>query len=54
MYSFKCNAKMPDLLRGTKLRKHVAIMSQVMNLKGNELDVLANFLDHDVRVHQEY
>lgn len=53
-FSSLCGAKMPALLRSTRLRKHIAVMSQVMALKDNELDVLANFLGHDVRVHREY
>lgn len=53
-FSSTCGAKRPDLLRSTQLRKHVAVMSQIMALKENELDVLANFLGHDVRIHREY
>ena len=29
-------------------------MSQIINLKDNELDLLARFLGHDIRVHREY
>ncbi len=29
-------------------------MTQVLNLKENELDILARFLGHDIRVHREY
>ncbi|PIK37125.1 hypothetical protein BSL78_26039 [Apostichopus japonicus] len=43
-----------ELLRSTQLRKHIAAMSQVMALQDNELDVLANFLGHDVRAHRKY
>ncbi|KAJ8023168.1 N-lysine methyltransferase KMT5A-B [Holothuria leucospilota] len=53
-YSSLCGAKRPDLLRSTQLRKHIAVMSQVMALTENELDVVANFLGHDVRIHREY
>ena len=49
-----CGAEKPTLLRSTKLRKHIATMSQVLNLQNNELDILANFLGHDIRVHREY
>nr|XP_022307366.1 uncharacterized protein LOC111113406 [Crassostrea virginica] len=52
--SFKCGAKHPELLRSTKLRKHIATLSQILNLKDNELDILANFLGHDIRTHREY
>lgn len=29
-------------------------MSQILKLKDNELDQLANFLGHDIRVHRDY
>lgn len=41
--SLKCGGKHPELLR-----------SQILNLKDNELDILANFLGHDIRTHREY
>ncbi|XP_043212654.1 uncharacterized protein LOC122376774 [Amphibalanus amphitrite] len=44
--------KNPESLTSTKLRKHIATLSQVLNLKDNELDLLAGFLGHDVRVHR--
>ena len=49
-----CGAERPTTLRSTKLRKHIATLSQVMNLRDNELDVLAKFLGHDIAVHREY
>ena len=49
-----CGAERPKTLRSTTLRKQIATLSQVMNLKENELDVLARFLGHDIRVHREY
>lgn len=49
-----CGAKKPELLRSTKLRKSMATTSQILNLKHNELDQLADFLGHDIRVHREY
>ena len=49
-----CNAEKPNLLRSTNLRKHVATMAQILNLKHNELDQLAQFMGHDVRIHREY
>eukprot|EP00057_Strongylocentrotus_purpuratus_P018934 XP_011673408.1 PREDICTED: uncharacterized protein LOC100892236 [Strongylocentrotus purpuratus] len=53
-HSARCEAKNPELLRATRLRKHIATVSQVMNLQDNELDILAGFLGHDVRTHREY
>ena len=49
-----CGAKHPETLSSTKLRKHVATLSTVLNLRDNEMDILANFLGHDIRVHRQY
>ncbi|KAM4523902.1 uncharacterized protein V3H82_002002 [Fundulus diaphanus] len=49
-----CGAKHPGALSSTKLRKHMATMSKVLNLKDNEMDDLADFLGHDIRVHRQY
>ncbi|MEQ2233555.1 hypothetical protein ILYODFUR_023075 [Ilyodon furcidens] len=49
-----CGAKHPGALSSTKLRKHVATMSKVLNLRDNEMDDLADFLGHDIRVHRQY
>ena len=38
----------------TKLSKHIATMSQMLSLKRHELDLLANFLGHDIRIHREF
>lgn len=48
------HAKFPELLTSTKLRKQVATLCQIMNLKKNEMDQVAKFLGHDIRVHREY
>jgi len=53
-YAVACEAEAPDTLRSTKLRKHIATISQVINLKDNELDLLAQFLGHNIKVHREY
>ncbi|XP_025106252.1 uncharacterized protein LOC112571451 [Pomacea canaliculata] len=44
----------PDTLTTTLLRKHIATTSQILNLKHNELDILANFLGHDINVHRRF
>lgn len=49
-----CGAEHPDTLTSTSLRKHVATVTQVLNLKDNELDMLAKFMGHDIRVHREF
>lgn len=47
-YANKCGAKYP------RLRKQVATLSTVLNLKENEMDQLATFLGHDIHVHREF
>ncbi|KAK7909429.1 hypothetical protein WMY93_014113 [Mugilogobius chulae] len=49
-----CGAKNPESLTSTKLRKQTATLSQVLNLSNTELDQLADFLGHDVRVHRQF
>ncbi|XP_072167932.1 uncharacterized protein [Diadema setosum] len=46
-------AEQPRQLRSRRLRKHVATMSQIMSLSGDELDILAKYLGHDVHVLRE-
>lgn len=53
-YSELCGAVAPERLRSTKLRKHIATTAQVLNLKEHEMDILANFMGHDIRVHREF
>jgi len=53
-YSVSCGAINPEQLRSTSLRKHVATLSQVLNLKENELDQLAKFMGHDLKIHREF
>ncbi|XP_041466027.1 uncharacterized protein LOC121416603 [Lytechinus variegatus] len=53
-FASSCGAKHPDLLTATKVIKHIATCSQVLNLSGNELEQLANFLGHNIHVHREY
>ena len=53
-YAVECGAKQPNLITSTALRKHVATISQILNLKNNELDSLASFLGHDIRVHRDF
>ncbi|KAE8298900.1 hypothetical protein D5F01_LYC03409 [Larimichthys crocea] len=49
-----CGAKCPKALTSTKLRKHAATLSTVLNMTDTEMDQLANFLGHDIRVHREF
>lgn len=43
IHANQCGAKQPEYLRSTQLRKNVATLSQVLNLKNNELDQIADF-----------
>ncbi|XP_070401383.1 uncharacterized protein [Nothobranchius furzeri] len=52
--SEQCGAKKPEYLRSTQLRKEIATTSQILNLKDNELDQLADFLGHDISVHRQF
>lgn len=54
LHAEKCGAKKPEYLHSTQLRKHVATLSQILNLKDNELDQVADFLGHDIRVHRDH
>ncbi|RXN18928.1 hypothetical protein ROHU_025933 [Labeo rohita] len=54
LFASQCGAKNLKHLKSTQLRKQVATMSQILNLKDNELDQLANILGHDIRVHKDY
>jgi len=53
-FANECGARNPAALTSTKLRKHIATMSQMLSLKRHELDLLANFLGHDIRIHREF
>ncbi|XP_058230695.1 uncharacterized protein LOC131343211 [Hemibagrus wyckioides] len=54
LYASQCGAQNPEHLKSTHLRKHVATLSQILNLKNNELDQVADFLGHDIHIHREY
>ncbi|XP_076012340.1 uncharacterized protein LOC143004999 [Genypterus blacodes] len=49
-----CGAKCPKALTSTRLRKHAATLSTVLYMIDTEMDQLANFLGHDIRVHCEF
>ena len=45
-------AKRPELLRATFFRKQVATTSQVLNLNDNEIQLIADFMGHDIKIHK--
>jgi len=44
----------PELIRGTKLRKYVATVSQVLDMQSNELGLLCRHMGHSLRVHEDF
>jgi len=48
-----CNAQVAHLLRGTKLRKHIATFCAGMELADTEVTDLANFMGHAEKIHRE-
>ncbi|XP_055083901.1 uncharacterized protein LOC129456909 [Periophthalmus magnuspinnatus] len=54
VFAKACGAKNPGAISSTKLRKHAATLSTVLNMNENEMDQLANFLGHDLYVHRQY
>lgn len=48
------NINHPQRITSTKLRKYVATVCQILDMKDNELQTLAVHLGHDVKTHKEY
>ncbi|GLV46293.1 hypothetical protein CBL_20701 [Carabus blaptoides fortunei] len=44
----------PELLRATYLRKQVATTAQVLDLSDNEMQMLADFMGHDIDIHKTH
>lgn len=44
----------PSIITGTKLRKYVATVCQLLNMTENEYDWLARHLGHDIKVHRNF
>ena len=53
-FARECGAQNGTALTSTKLRKHVATMSQMLSLRKHELDILATFMGHDIHIHREF
>ncbi|KAJ8911355.1 hypothetical protein NQ315_011648 [Exocentrus adspersus] len=53
-YSTQCGAKSPALIRSSKLRKHIATMMQLMDLRENEIGQVAAFMGHTQKTHCEF
>lgn len=48
-----CGAVNPEALTSTKLRKHLATLTQVFNMTQNDIEQLATFMGHTVDVHKQ-
>ncbi|XP_041466961.1 uncharacterized protein LOC121417348 [Lytechinus variegatus] len=50
-FAFECGASSPENLQCKQLKNHIATLSQILNLKDNELCIVARLTGHDVRIH---
>ncbi|XP_065364497.1 uncharacterized protein LOC135957639 [Calliphora vicina] len=51
-FSEECGAKIPESLRGTTLRKHIATYTSLLNVEEASVDRLANFMGHHKDIHK--
>lgn len=51
-YSKDCGARNPSAITSTKLRKHLATLSQIFSMNENDLEQLATFMGHTLGVHR--
>ncbi|XP_074029091.1 uncharacterized protein [Leptinotarsa decemlineata] len=52
-YAVACGAKNPKSITCTRLRKHLATMSQLFSLSDNEYENLSNFMGHTPGIHKK-
>lgn len=52
-YAYACGAKNPEGITCTKLRKHLATLSQVFNMCESDLEQLATFMGHTLGIHRQ-
>lgn len=53
-YAKLSGAKNPELLTSSRLRKHIATVTQVLSLRRNEIDQLAKFMGHTTKTHEQF
>lgn len=46
--------KCPENITSTKLRKHVATVTQVLSLDEHDREIMATFMGHDITVHNSF
>ncbi|KAH9645932.1 hypothetical protein HF086_011394 [Spodoptera exigua] len=52
-YASASGAQNPAAITTTKLRKHLATLTQMFNLKDSNIEQLANFMGHTQAVHRQ-
>lgn len=52
-HSKLCGAKNPQALTSTKLRKHLATLTQIFNMSQSDVEQLATFMGHTLNVHNK-
>jgi len=50
----RCGAQYLLRLKSTAVRRQVATLCQILNLKENMLDLLAQYIGHDISVHRNF
>lgn len=53
-FSQKSGAKYPKSLHSSKLKKHIATISQIYQLNGEEVEQLCSFMGHTKTTHKEF
>lgn len=52
-YATLSGAKNPDALTCTRLRKHLATLTQLFNMSENDMEQLASFMGHTLSIHRK-
>ena len=50
----KCQLKKTEAIKSTPLRKYIATVSQILDLKENKVEWLARHMGHDLNIHKTY
>jgi hypothetical protein len=51
-YAKLCGAKNPHAITATRLRKHLATLTQVLSMSDNDIEQLSLFMGHTVNIHK--
>lgn len=53
-FGIDSGAEHPENITSTRLRKHVATVTQILNLSEGDIEQLSTFMGHSINVHKEY